>query len=157
MPFGISWHPGFVFLVLALLEACYTPLDELPAETVATAQWFQEEEVDFGFAELVLETTSCTVLDPNTTRFLLNGMPATLTNFGGRGREPFDAFNSFCAPPRASWERSMELDESLIFRVEDDDNALELRINFDNEILQCDFPSCSALDLMVERPPPPVR
>ena len=151
---GTCARPVLAALAAMLLGACYTPLDELPAQTTATAYWFQEETADFGFAELLLESDVCTVLDPDETRFTLNGMPPTTVNFGGRGREPTDAFNGTCASPRASWERSGQLSDPLVFRLEDEDNSLDFIVGIEGTILVCDFPDCNALDLETERPPP---
>lgn len=138
----------------ALWGACYVPLDKLPADLVATAQWFQEEEANFGFAEFILESNTCIVLDPKTTRITLNGTNATWFEMGGRGREPFDAFNPYCAAPYANWESNGQLANPLVFRMEDNDHALEFIVDLEREILQCDFPTCRALNLSVERPAP---
>lgn len=136
------------------LGACYTPLDELPADTVAVTQWFWEDESGFGFAEFFLQTDTCTVLRSETTRFTLNDQAPSWFELGGRGREPFDAFNPSCALPRASWEQSQAPEDPLVFRLEDEENALELVVTRDGEVQRCDFPSCENLDLATERPLP---
>lgn len=144
-------HAPWIAPFLGLfLSACYTPLDALPTDTVATAHSFWEEENGFGFAEFFLQAETCTVLNPKTTRFTLNDQAPSWLEFGGRGREPLDAFNANCALPRASWEQTQVPEDPMVFRLADDVTELEFVIDLEGEILRCDFPTCEHIDLATD-------
>lgn len=80
--------------------ACETPLDALPADTVAILDvtGANGQQLDEGgplFSHLTLETSGCIALS-EAASFTLNDVTPEWQEAGGRGRDPFAAFSSDC-------------------------------------------------------------